>query len=211
MMRWALLAVLFGALVSTGGGKRGSGTWAEETREVGEFNAVRTEGAMTVEITIGPVQKVVVGGDDNLLSIVKTEVAGGELFVETTESYSTDAGLKLIVTVPSLDRLTIEGAASATVKGIESEHFTVKVKGAARATLSGTAGKLTVAVSGAAKVKAGSLVAKVVDVDCSGAASIDVNASETLDVDVSGASKVRYSGAATLTQKTSGAASIQKK
>lgn len=210
-MRCALILCLFGALVTTGCGKRGSGTWADETREVGEFDAVRTEGAMTVEITVGPVQKVVVGGDDNLLSIVKTAVAGGELFVETTESYNTDAGLKVTVTVPSLDRLTIEGASSATVTGIKSDHFTAKVKGAARATLSGTTDKLTLNVSGAAKVKAGGLAAKVVDVDCSGAARIDVNASETLDVDVSGASKVQYSGAATVTQKTSGAASIKKK
>ncbi len=196
-------------LASAGCGKKGSGVKKEEVREVGAFTAVSIEGAMRLNVVIGPAQKVVISGDDNIVPDVVTKVDGDKLVIETEGSYRTELPLTATVTVPKLTALEISGASKGNVKGITGDNFSVEVSGAAKVTLAGTVNKLAVEVSGAAKIEAAGLKAHDVAVESSGASKIETHAERSLTAKVSGAGSVRYKGSPTVTKDVSGAASIK--
>src|SRR5688500_11474559 len=71
------------------GGEKGSGSVRTERREVSGFKAVDVSGALEVEITTQKDFGVEVEADDNLLSLIRTEVDGETLVIKTEKSFKT--------------------------------------------------------------------------------------------------------------------------
>ena len=67
----------------SGGTLRGSGVPAEQARAVPAFRAVELAGSNIVTVRVGGRRAVVVSGDDNLLSKVRTTVRSGRLVIAT--------------------------------------------------------------------------------------------------------------------------------
>src|SRR2546426_940563 len=65
--------------------------------------------------------------------------------------------------------------------------------------------------TGAGKIDAHDLQAEKADVNVTGAAAVDVSASDQLDVTVSGAGRVTYSGNPKVNKRVSGAGQVKKK
>ena len=84
----------------------------------------------------------------------------------------------------------------------------MKLDGGSVAAVSGSAGRLEMNCSGAAKVDARDLAAKTAKVALSGASTARVNVSEELNVAASGASSLKYSGQPKVEQKVSGASRV---
>jgi hypothetical protein len=70
---------------------------------------------------------------------------------------------------------------------------------------------LTIGSTGAGKIDAHDLRASTAAVKVTGAAGVDVYATDALDVTVSGAGRVTYSGNPKITKKVSGAGQVVKK
>ncbi len=194
----------------SGCGIKGSGVKKEEVRDVDPFTELAVSGAMQIDVTIGPAQKLVISGDDNLVPLVTTTVSDGKLILDTRDNFRTDIGLKATITVESLTALEVSGACRGSVAGIRGDAFGVDISGASNVTLTGQVGKLALEVDGAAKIGAGGLIAADVTIDSSGASTIECHADKTLTADVSGAGRVRYTGDPAVTKDISGAASIKK-
>ena len=104
------------------------------------------------------------------------------------------------------------GAVTRSVLGGETlfaNTFTSR-GGAGEITLSGSAEVLDFKSSGAAKLHARDLAAQRATIDCSGAAKVEVNASQELNVALSGAGRVSYAGDPHLTQSISGAGKVER-
>jgi hypothetical protein len=194
------------------GGVKGSGNAATEKREIAGFKGVDASGVFQVEVVAGSEFAVEVNADDNLLPMIKTEVRGGVLHLETSERISPNSPLLVRIAAPDIERLEASGASKISLTGVKNSSLNVGSSGASKITVEGSTGTLTVDVSGASKIDAASLLAENASVDASGASNVSVNASNEVRAEASGACKINYApGAKNVIKKTSGASKVQEK
>lgn len=188
----------------------GSGVAATETRTVEDFHAIQCSGTSNVFVTVGGEQSVSVTFDDNLLEIVRTEVSDGKLRISTDGNYSSSIGMKVEISVPSLDEVIASGVSEINVDNASSPKFNVTVSGVGKAKIVGEVDQLDVSASGTSSAKLADLKAKLVTVDTSGTSGAEVFATDSVDADASGTSNISVFGNPTSFEKdTSGVANIE--
>lgn len=193
-------------------GEKGSGKIATEQRDVKGFKGVEVGGAFLVEITAQKDFSVEVEADDNLLPLIKTEVEGGVLKIDSEGRLSPTKQMTVRITAPDINSLDVSGAANLALNNVKNSALTLDSSGAAKIKISGETTKFTIDTSGASKINADGLKAANANIDASGASHIEVNVSNELSVDSSGASRIVYSGTPTAVhKKTSGASGVSQK
>jgi len=190
---------------------RGSGNIQRETRAVNAFTSISTEGAFEIEVVCQKPQSVEVQGDDNILSLISTEVTNNILHIKSLRSYSVSEPVVLKIAVPDLVGISASGAGSFVVNGVNNDKFDIDANGAPSIRISGETKALTIDASGAGKIDTHKLRAPRVEVDAKGVAKVEVYASEQLDVTVSGPSHVVYQGDPVVRQTIHGPGSVEKK
>jgi hypothetical protein len=201
----ATIAVLLGAAVvllarhdwgstSSSAGTTGSGVAATQTRTLPSFTAVDLAGGNIVTVRVGGKQAVVVRADDNLIKLVTTEVRGGALTIADIGSFTTKTPMRVDVTVPSLEAITLSGSGMVDITGVKTGPFTVRVPGSGVLTVTGNVDKLDVSLAGSGDVQLQGLVARDVKATVSGSGRLQVNATHNLDASLSGTGAIFYSG-----------------
>jgi hypothetical protein len=197
---------------SINSGVAGTGNMASEKRDVSDFRGVNVGGVFQVEATAGKDFSVEVEADDNLLSLIKTEVRGGTLRIETEERLSSKNPIRVRITAPDIENLDVSGASKVSLHNISNENLIIDASGASKIIVAGESANLVIDASGASKIGAENLKSENVAVDASGASNVEVFAANELKTDASGASNIVYQGNPTnLIKKTSGASSVQQK
>jgi len=193
-------------------GTKGSGHNRSEFRDVRDFKSVDVGGVFHVEVTEQKDFSVEVEADDNLLPMIKTEVRGGKLEIETDGKISPKSTIRIRISAPNIEELEVSGVANVTVNDLKNANFAIDSSGASKIKVAGTTSGLTVDVSGATKVDADALTSSSAEVEASGASHVYVNVSGNLRADASGASHITYSGSPTnVEKKSSGASRISPK
>lgn len=216
-MRLALLSVLLsgcvGDVLCRGAGcrERGNGIELVERREVGEFSAVRADGSIDVDITVGSPASVEVRGDENIVPLVRTRVADRTLVIDTTRGHSTRIGLSVTITTPHLDAVALCGSGSIRAQGLETDRLDVAISGSGDVRLAGRADRLAIGISGSGDADAAALSATAVEVDIAGSGDADVVASERLDVDIAGSGSVRYAGDPAIHRSIAGSGDVARR
>jgi len=172
----------------------GSGVAKTEARTVGDFSQIEVGNAMQLQVHLGEKTAVEVTGDDNLVPLVQTKVAGDKLEISFDGSYSSKIGIVIKVTAPKLTGLSASGASTITATDLKGSQLTLKLSGASSGTVMGKVDALGVECSGASKLLGKELAAKSAKVNTSGASQAEVNVSDQLEATASGASSVRYTG-----------------
>ena len=194
----------------------GIGNVKNENRDLSNINAVRTSGSIDVEISNGTDYSLTVQNDANLIPYVVTEVNGGELNFHYKDGYSiVNDHAKVIVTVPSIDRIATSGSGDVTSSGtIKSDNSlelntsgsgnikanvnapSVKVTGSGSGdiTLSGMTKDFDCRMSGSGDIDCGNLKSENAVIHVSGSSDVHVFASVSLKVNVTGSGDVHYSG-----------------
>lgn len=189
----------------------GSGQQKSVKRDVGAFTAVDVSGAYDVEIVCQKSLSVEVQGDDNIVSLVKTEVRDGTLYIYNDESFSPKKTLRVLVSVPTIESVDLSGAGSIRVLHLHNKEFSIDISGAASIYASGTTTILNIDVSGASDVETKDLHAETVRIEVSGASNAEIFASQALDAEVSGVGNITYFGnPKAVQQNVSGVGSISK-
>jgi Putative auto-transporter adhesin, head GIN domain len=209
-----------------------------EIRKVDDFTAIEVSNAITVYISQGKENAVVISADDNAAKEkIKTIVRNGVLKINMESGLwnkwsLSDKKVKAYVTVKTLEKLVVNGASSAkivdklnaavlkiTVSGasnlkgdISANDLHLELSGASTATINGTADNLNIVASSASNLKGFDLVAKSCSAEASGASSIKINVTDEFSkVHASGASSIHYRGNASVKDfEASGASSIKK-
>jgi hypothetical protein len=115
----------------------------------------------------------------------------------------------VVVTVPSVEALTLRGAGNITVSNLNSRRLTVRLPGAGVIRATGSATRLDVTISGSGTAVLGQLTARDVKAGVSGDGSIMLTATHTLHATVSGSGAVVYGGSpAHVTTKVTGDGTI---
>lgn len=196
--------------ISLGNKIKGSGNVVTETREVRDFKGVDVSGVFQVEIVAQKDFSVEVEADDNLIPLVRTEVRGGVLHIETERRISTNNGLKVRIAAPDISDIDASGAAKVNLSSAKSDELSLHTSGASKINVSGEAAKFFVKVSGASNIDAANLSTVDADIDASGASKVSIFATGDLRMDASGASKILYSGnPKNVDKSSSGASSVR--
>src|SRR5215471_4097573 len=175
-------------------GLEGSGNRKTEKRDVKSFSAIDASGAYTIDITCQKAAGLEVEADDNILPLIKTEVRDGILFVSNDQPYHSSKTVTLRITLPELNSVANHGAGEIKIVDANSSDLKIDSTGAASVDAAGTSKSVQISSTGAGKIDTSKLRADKAKVEVSGAASVDVYASEQLDVNVSGAGHVSYRG-----------------
>ena len=212
-------------------GEQGNGNVIKQERKVASFDAIDVSGSFEVFLTQGNDQSVFIEADENLLPIIKTEVEGSTLTIETKKSIHHAKTMRVYITVKELKKIEISGAVDLTTQNKFTEtEMSIEVSGATDSKLELAVQKLDVSSSGGCKLKligmantfnlegsgavdvfAFDLLTETVSIDISGAGKAEVNVSKEIKAEISGAGNVKYKGnPAKVWSDISGAGSIKK-
>lgn len=188
----------------------GSGVAATQTRSVRPFTGVDLAGDNNVIVQVGARQSVIVHADANLLRRVTTRVRSGRLVIGTTPgNLRAKTPMFVAVSLPSLDRLRLQGNGNITVTGINSQSLTVALPGTGNIDATGTTTKLDVIISGEGTALLRQLIARDAKAALSGVGSIMLTATHSLTARVVGSGTVVYGGnPSRVTQRTTGSGTI---
>ena len=216
---------------------QGSGNMATETRSVGAFEAVGTNGAMDLVVRQGAQQSVQVQADDNLLPLLETVVESGSkgatLQVRWKRGESIHSRSKVLVTVvmpkltalasagsgniqletfstPSL-QLAISGSGNTRLDGLSTDDLGVRISGSGNVGGKGSAKTLKVNIAGSGDVRLMDLRADDVSISIAGSGGAAVNAQKALTVSIAGSGDVTYTGDAAVKSSVAGSGSVKKK
>ncbi|UKJ05837.1 head GIN domain-containing protein [Solitalea lacus] len=235
-MKLRITTVLFFAFVfflsaCKGPCVKGSGNVIINNRLLTHFNELELSGAYTVELTQDSMQKVEVIADDNIQEYIKTTVSGDRLSVYNDKNFCINDKVIVKIHLKELTNVEVSGAvdvkmmnqftvdhlnfkssgATNSILNVNTKSIDAKISGAGKIEFKGQTADCNIAISGAAKIRAFSLITNKCTIDISGAGDTEVNVLSELNVSASGASKVRYKGnPAKINKQAQGASSVEK-
>lgn len=190
---------------------RGSGNRQKQSRAVGPFTSISTEGAFEIEVVSQKPLSIEVEGDDNILPLVSTEVSSNVLHIKNQGSYSVSEPIVLRISVPNLEGISASGAGAFEIEGLKNDKFEIDVNGAPTIRVSGETKLVDIKTNGAGKIDTHRLRAGRAVVDSNGVSNVSVYAADELDVKVSGPSHVTYEGDPVVNKNVNGPGSVTKK
>lgn len=181
-----------------------------ESRTPGTFHGVELKGALAVEIRVDNTTSVEVTGESDVLKQISTDVKSGTLVIDMQGTIRGSKSLKVAVTTPSLDAVSLSGAGTIHVQGVRSQRFAIEAAGSGTLDVSGAVAELAVDLGGAADIKAKDLPAKVVTVTLGGTGNATLTATDKLAASVSGVGNVTvYGHPKSVTKSVTGVGSIK--
>jgi hypothetical protein len=192
------------------GGEKGSGELVTEIRELESFDRSTLEGSMDLFVTVGEPISVAVSIDDNLQDNVTTRVTGrGTLRISTDDIRRSHRKPRVDITLPSLERLRIEGSGDVEVHALSEDFLKIDVDGSGDVRLEGHAARLYVAIDGSGDVDAEDLIAVEVDVDINGSGDVTGCAEGAFSGSINGSGDIRvYGDPGSFSRRISGSGDI---
>jgi hypothetical protein len=187
----------------------GSGKSETKTFDLKDFSSVEVRGPFQVELKQDKKFKVAVTADDNLFEHLNVEKVGKSLVIgfkgkNVSIRLKRDRALKAEISLPTLEGLTLTGAARATAEGFKNDQpvnlhlngacqltgslqgdgLSVDANGASTLKLSGTGKDLRLRVNGASKLKMADFAAsgKTLIINAVGASTVALKGDVTAAV-----------------------------
>ena len=212
----------------------GSGNVETEERNVtADFDKVHGSAGIDVYLTEGNDNKIVVEADDNLLSLITTEISNGKLKIGVVngKNIGRAKAKKVHVTYKSLTAITASSGADVIGNSVvKSESLTLKsssgadlevdiiakevyadVSSGADLKVAGRAIKLVADASSGSDLKAKELEVKVCKANASSGADITVNVLDEIDGKASSGGDIKYYGNPTAVKTKDGASGSVRK
>jgi hypothetical protein len=212
-----------------GGPEHGSGPVTSEDRPPGgPIRAVVAGNALRLSIVQGEKASVQVTAPADVLPRIVTRLDGDTLYIEL-QSGSYTGDMVVTITTPGISSLHLGGTCTAEVSALSGDCCDIRLSGASRARLRGTAELARIQVAGSSRADLAEVVAGSWEVGCTGASTCviagparraDVKASGASTIDASalqveqaqaraaGASTIRLGRTGSLRQAASGASTI---
>jgi Putative auto-transporter adhesin, head GIN domain len=190
---------------------KGSGKRVMQKRQISPFTSISTEGVFEIEVTCQKDPSLEIEGDDNVLELITSDVGGNVLRLKNTKNYSTSEPVRVKITVPNLEGLTVSGAGRIEIKDVKNEKFEIDSNGAPTITVAGDTNVVDIDSNGAGKIDTHNLRAAKAVVDSKGVSRIDLDVKDQLDVTISGPSSVIYRGDPVVNKTIHGPGKVEKR
>jgi hypothetical protein len=212
-------------------GVQGSGPVKTEARDVRDFHGVDLDISGDVEVRIADNYSVEVQAQESLLPILKTEVENGRLRIYFSENVSSSDNIKVVVSAPAFDALSVGGSGNLVVTTpIQSDKMDVSIAGSGdlemkQASLGslecnisgsggmeigGNANATHAGISGSGEIDAKQLTTNELRAEIAGSGSISAHVVQVLKADIAGSGDIYYSGEPSVQSNVSGSGSVQK-
>lgn len=216
-MRRALMtigpAVVLLALAGCGQARE-AGPSTTVQRPVSGITAVQLETSGDLAINVGDGESLTIEAGTNVVDGLTSDVVDGTLVLGGADGVWFGGSIRYTLTIPSLDRIVLEGSGSASGSGVLTGDATVIVSGSGSATVTdvrltglstelsgsgairvtGASETLSVNISGSGDFDGSGLAAQEATVEVSGSGQARVDVSGTLTATVSGSGDVVYTG-----------------
>jgi hypothetical protein len=192
----------------------GSGNQVTENRQFSDFSSVSVSSGFAFIITQSDSFSVKTTTNENIQNYIQVSKSGDTLSVGLKPGYSIATSiLRVEIAMPTLNRLELSGGTHGTASGfISTNNFEIDASGGSGVQIQGQATDLIVNGSGGSQLNLSDFSVRNADVNLSGGAQTEINASGRIDANISGGSQLYYSGNPTLGNiNRSGGATIQKR
>lgn len=213
-----LITFIANAQWSSNDKKKGNGTVVTETRTTADYDAIKVSGSFDVDLVAGKEGKIIIKGEENLLSAIKVEVEGNILKIYTEKGINIrpSIGKKIQVTIPfeKIAEVTLSGSGNIQSKdvikndtflarlsgsgnfnlAVDSNNLELNLSGSGNVRLKGNAANFTTKLSGSGDIDTADLQSKNVNVTVSGSGNSKINCKESLIARVSGSGNIKYTG-----------------
>jgi hypothetical protein len=176
----------------------------EQVRTTPPFTAISVQGPISVTVDAGAKQALTVRGNDKFVQGLVSEVVNGELRLRMRDkNFSTTKGdQRVLISMPELRALSVEGAGEIKLNRIRGERLDVNYRGAGAMDINGAVKSFKMKAEGVGQVDAKALIANNVDVRFQGVGEVRVYAKDRLDAVVQGMGTLRYYGKPRTVNKT---------
>lgn len=213
-----LVTFLASAQWSSNDKKKGNGNVVTETRTTSDYDAIKISGSFDVDLVAGQEGKIILKGEENLLSAIKVEVEDNVLkvYVERNSNIRPSIGKKIQITIPfdKISEVNLSGSGNIQSKdvikndkflaklsgsgnfnlAVDSNNLELNLSGSGNVRLKGNANNFTTKLSGSGDIDTTELQSKIVDVNVSGSGNSKINCKESLTARVSGSGNIKYTG-----------------
>lgn len=210
-------AFLMGFIANAQSSKiKGNGKVVTETKTTGDYDAIKVGGSFDVNLVAGKEGKIILKGEENLLSAIKVEVEDNTLKIYVDKMVNIRPTSKIEITVPfeKISAVSLAGSGNLKTKdqiksetfaaklagsgnvnlNVDSNNFELNLSGSGDVTLKGSADKFTSKLAGSGNVNASDLKSKNVEANVAGSGNSIVNCEGNLTARVSGSGNIKYFG-----------------
>lgn len=168
----------------------------EQVRNAPAFTSISVHGPISITVDAGKAQSLTVRGDAGFIQDLSSEVVDGELRLRVPDrkNRSWHGESRVVITMPALRAVDVEGAGEIKLNQIQGERLDVNYRGAGRMGISGEVRTFRMRAQGVGEVDAKALLANDVDVNFQGIGDVKVTARNRLDAVVQGMGAVTYYG-----------------
>jgi hypothetical protein len=186
----------------------------EQVRKAPAFTSISVHGPISVTVDAGKAQSLTVRGDARFLRDLTSEVVNGELRLrlpDQNKKYnSTRDEQRVVIGMPALRALEVEGAGEIKLNQVRGERLDVDYRGAGSMGINGEVKTFRMTAEGVGEVDAKALLANDVDIRFRGIGDVKVYARNRLDAVVEGMGNLTYYGKPrTVNKSASGIGSVQ--
>jgi hypothetical protein len=212
----------------------GEGPLVTVTRPVDNFTGISSGISGVVKFTVGPVYKLEVTAQQNILDVMRTQVVNGVLEINFRNSVKVRSheDITVNITAPSVSLLRLSGVGDMSAFGdIVTNRLDMSVSGAGDINVEKAivAGKIDARISGSGNISiatgsatneelrisgSGGMNLAIVPVEkaeiyISGSGDMKVNVSQSIYANISGSGSVLYKGNPTITTNISGSGTVR--
>jgi len=229
-----LFASSFSLNAQNGWGNKinGKGNIISKNFDLDEFSSIGLGVSGDLILTQGSTQSVRIEAQANIIDAISTKVKHGEWDIKFTERIGNHKGIKIYVTMETLEDLSLGGSGNITCTNkfknlsdvdialggsgnitmdLVVKDLDVSLGGSGNIELGGSCNKLEISLAGSGNIKAFELNSKNCEVSTTGSGNIDVSAKNTLEVSLVGSGNVRYRGNPEVDTTIMGSGSVRKK
>lgn len=165
-----------------------------EARQTGTFSGIRLNGAVQGAFSISPTTSVTVSAPADVLPHVLTEVKNGVLTVELKDAVTLSSPLKVVMTGPSLEAVSVAGSGTMRVAGLSNRSLALNVSGSGSIRASGSVKKISASISGSGDIDVSAIHANALVAHVQGSGDLRGYASDSATVNVMGSGDVEVHG-----------------
>jgi hypothetical protein len=180
---------------------------------VKDFNGVLNDLSADVNITVqeGAAYSCKISGDENILPLLKVEVAKEELIITTngTASYNTKNNITATITMPSIQSMKLLGSGTMETNNATFDKLTANLSGSGDikfnncVTLHARYG-----IKGSGNINAYGNSCERAEVNLTGSGAVETTVADSLDISLTGSGDVHYKGTAKVTKKVTGSGEV---
>ena len=172
----------------------GNGYRITETRDLNGFEQIQINGEFDVDIDTGSTYSVKIQSDENLMDVIVTHVSGNRLIIESRNGtcLRPSSPIEMVVTVPFLTSVTLNGSGSIYCFGMDVEELNVTLTGSGQISmLQVTSTGMDLELEGSGIINASGVAENVTaDLEGSGEIRITGNAVNT-DLKIIGSGRIK--------------------